>query len=145
MRIFRFLSTWARVLPAAVAALVWALAAATAVYWGLQLPRPSGGPAGAVGGAPSLAPEDMRGVQRALGQVLPMDADASRRFALLGVIAARSGQGSALLSIDGQPAQAFVQGQSLLEGWRLLRVNEGGVRLQSAGGTAMELELPSRP
>ena len=68
------------------------------------------------------------------------------RFQLLGVIAADSGQGSALLAVDGQPPQAFVQGQTVADGWRLQSVGQEGVRL-SAGqtGATLELALPVKP
>ena len=66
-----------------------------------------------------------------------------RRFQLLGVIAAESGQGSALLSVDGQPPQAFVQGQTVTEGWRLQSVGQTGVQLSAgADGAVLELPLP---
>lgn len=85
-------------------------------------------------------------VMRALGhtEATVVTPDVQRRFQLLGVIAADSGAGSALLAVDGQPAQAFVQGQTVLEGWRLQSVGREGVSLSSSGST-LELRLPERP
>ena len=73
-------------------------------------------------------------------------ADEQRRFQLLGVIAAPSGQGSALLIVDGQAPQAFVQGQMVVDGWRLQSVGKEDVRLSAgAEGASLELALPERP
>ena len=72
--------------------------------------------------------------------------DAQRRFQLLGVIAADSGHGTALLMVDGQPARAFVQGQDVGEGWRLQSVSASGVRLSAGqGGATLDLALPVKP
>ena len=87
-------------------------------------------------------------VLRALGHTDAQVAapDAQRRFQLLGVIAAGSGQGSALLAVDGQPPQAFVQGQTVTEGWRLQSLSQEGVRLSTGqGGATMALSLPLKP
>ena len=40
----------------------------------------------------------------------------SSRFELLGVVASASGQGSALIAVDGQPARAFKVGQTVADG-----------------------------
>ncbi len=91
---------------------------------------------------------DHGGLARALGHVgeARAEADEQRRFQLLGVIAAPAGRGSALLAVDGQPARAVVQGQAVVDGWRLQFVTQQGVRL-SAGqtGATLELALPVKP
>ena len=100
-----------------------------------------------VASAPLVAaPAGTAFAARALGQIQPAEAapDAQRRFVLRGVIASDSGRGSALLAVDGQPPQAFVQGQSVAEGWRLQSVSREGVRL-SADGATLDLTLPARP
>ena len=137
-----------RWLPAGAAAVLWALAAGSAVLWALHLPRQSEGAAfwSAVASAGPIAPTQA-GVARALGHADAVQAapEAHKRFQLLGVIAAGSGQGSALIAVDGQPAQAFVQGQSVAEGWRLQSLREGGARLSAGSGEGLDLALPAKP
>jgi len=85
------------------------------------------------------------GALRALGHTTRPVAspDAARRFQLLGVIAADSGQGSALLAVDGQPAKAFVQGQVVAEGWRLSWVSREKVHLSAGQGDGvLVLQMP---
>ncbi len=82
---------------------------------------------------------------RALGHADAAQAspESHKRFQLLGVIAAGSGQGSALIAVDGQPPQAFVQGQSVAEGWRLQSLISHGLVLQGEGAVGLlRLELP---
>lgn len=140
----RALDVSVRWLPASVAALLWALAAGSAVIWYLQLPRSGSEVDVSVSVTPVAPPVQGNGhVVRALGHTVVITAapEAQRRFQLLGVIAADSGQGSALLMVDGQPPQAFVQGQTVADGWRLQSVGQTGVRL-SAGPDDAVLELP---
>jgi len=135
----------ARVWPAASAALLWALAAGSVVFWWLHSPqldarsnqavRETAAAAGTSNGAAVL---------RALGQASASLAapDAQRRFQLLGVIAADSGHGSALLMVDGQPARAFVQGQTVVDSWHLRTLSPEGVLLGS-DGAQIQINLPS--
>ncbi len=86
-------------------------------------------------------------VERALGHTTaaPAAPDAQKRFAVLGVIASGSGQGSALLVVDGQPARAFRRGQEVADGWRLSSVGSTGVRLETIPpGAGVTLMLPER-
>ncbi len=135
--------------PAAAAALLWALAAASAVFWWLYSPEQDMRLAMPVREAPAAAGDATGAVLlRALGQaqVSVATPDAQRRFQLVGVIAADSGRGSALLVIDGRPAKAFVQGQDVGEGWRLQSVAATGVRLSAgSGAAALDLALPTKP
>ena len=134
--------------PAAVAALLWALAVGSVVFWWLHSPQHDARPNHPVGEASTAGASNSTAVARALGQssVSVAAPDAQRRFQLLGVIAADSGQGSALMMVDGQPAKVFVQGQDVGEGWRLQSVGAFGVRL-SAGqsGAKLDLALPVKP
>jgi general secretion pathway protein C len=139
-----------RWLPAGAAALLWALAAGSAALWWLHFPQREAVLSLPASEAP--APTTAQGaaaVARALGHTSAAVAtapDVQRRFQLLGVIAAESGHGSALLMVEGQPAQAFVQGQAVAEGWRLQSVSREGVRLSAAqGGASLDLALPVRP
>ena len=139
----------ARGWPAASAALLWALAAGSVVFWWLHSPRQDLGVSSPVRETPAASGvQSSAAVARALGHSTASVAapDAQRRFQLLGVIAADSGQGSALMMVDGQPAKVFVQGQDVGEGWRLQSVGAFGVRL-SAGqsGAKLDLALPVKP
>jgi len=135
--------------PASAALLVWALAAGSVVFWWLHSPRQDSALSSPVGEMSTISEAQTRAaVARALGQDKASAAqpDAQRRFQLLGVIAAESGHGSALMVVDGQPAQAFVQGQSVGEGWQLQSVNASGVRLSAGpGGATLALNLPIKP
>lgn len=135
-----------RWLPQATAALLWALVAATAVLWALHLPHNESAPVASVAPAPHSA-QDSSAVLRALGHTSSevTEPDASRRFVLQGVIATDAGHGSALIAVDGQPARAFVQGQAVVEGWRLQSVSPQEVRLAGAAQASLALRLPARP
>ena len=123
--------------PAVAASLLWGLAAASAVLWWLHWPRgqaltvplavqaAAGGPA-----------QPQSSVERALGHARPVAAtpDAQKRFTLLGVISADSGRGSALLSVDGQAPQAYLQGQWVVDGWRVHQLGPQQVQLSSSAG-----------
>jgi general secretion pathway protein C len=139
-----------RWLASGVAAVIWALAAGLAVLWGLHLPRALPAPDTTAQAQAPQATVDRAALARALGQTTAVAAapDVQKRFALLGVIATGSGRGSALLAVDGQPAQAFVQGQAVTEGWQLEAVRAEGVRLapaQGSQGQPIELALPVKP
>ena len=136
------------VAPALAAALLWAAAAGSMLLWWLHRPpaaAPEVAPAGwPAAGAAAPSPEALA---RALGQTqVPAAAapELHQRFVLLGVIGTEAGRGSALLAVDGQPAKAFVRGQSVAEGWRLDAVQPRLVRLTPEGGGAgLELALPA--
>ena len=138
-----------RWLPALAAAGLWALAAGAGVFWWLHLPQTDSAMPSPVSVMPvSSSTQGAASVLRALGhtQAVATAPDAQRRFQLLGVIAADSGQGSALLAVDGQPPQAYVQGQTVAEGWRLQSVGREGVSLSAGqGGATLDLALPVKP
>lgn len=136
-----------RVWPALVALLVWALAAGSAAVWWLHLPRDQGPTVALASPGPSSVAAAVPGaLERALGHTRGVAAapDVHQRFVLMGVIAAESGQGSALIRVDGQPARAFLRGQIVAEGWRLAAVGRNGVRLEpvQASGADVALTLP---
>jgi general secretion pathway protein C len=131
---------------------IWALAAASAVYWGLKT---SGVSAPAMPGALSIAsaaPAGPQALARALGGALAAPqasaeegAPAASRFALVGVVAARSQGGAALISIDGQEAQPVRVG-SPVEGELVLESVTGRRAVLSSAnhdGAKMTLELPA--
>ena len=103
----------------AVTLLVWALAAASIVYWGLRL-ADGGGPSVATPAAAAPPPVvDTQVVARLLGAVdaaAPQQASMASRFQLQGVLAGTSGGGAALIVVDGKPAQPFRVGSAIEEG-----------------------------
>jgi general secretion pathway protein C len=134
---------------------IWALVAATAVFWGLRLAvHPAATPAHTVASADNSA--GRADLTRLLGAP-PVEAtvaaatpEASSRFRLLGVMApkrtrsdAPSHGGVALIAVDGKPARAFAVGAHL-DGDLVLR----SVSLRTASiGTAQGpqtvlLEIP---
>lgn len=129
---------------------MWALVAASVVFWGLRLlVRAPSAPAYAVPVGDATA---VRGdLSRLLGGGLTTAAaapapEASSRFKLLGVVAPRSTSGDtgvALIAVDGKMPKAFVVG-SRLDGDLVLQ----SVSLRTAsigngaGAPAITLELP---
>lgn len=133
-----------RWLPAAVAALCWALTAGSAALWWVHAPQDGGQVAVSPGAAPMEAVNTTT-IFRALGHLTAAPeaaGDVQRRFQLLGVVAGASGRGAALLAVDGQPPQAFVQNQAVAEGWRVQSLTARGVVLQGLG-RQLQLELPN--
>ncbi len=132
---------------------LWLLAGASVVYWGLRLSAPAMGvPVPAVAAAPPTP--DAQALARLLGAVTadapvaaPVAAVASR-FALVGVLAGRSsGAGAALIAVDSQPAKPFRIGAKVDAGLVLQSVGPRQARLGAAlrGPTLVTLEVPNRP
>lgn len=131
---------------------VCALAAASAVYWGLKAwgaPAPAVIPALAVA---SAQPVDAKALARALGGGLAPAQEsaqevspAASRYALLGVVAGSSEGGAALISVDGQEATPVRVGAAVEGGLVLESVTGRQAVLSSGGddGAKMTLELPS--
>lgn len=130
---------------------VWAVVAATTVFWGLRLAtRPQPLPpqaAVAVSGLPQggdltrLFGAPPPPVVEAAPAAPPPDA----RFKLLGVVAPAAGQhaGLALLAVDGRPARALAPGERVDGDWTLRSIAHRRVELTpAAGGPSMVLELP---
>ena len=138
--------------PAFMSACMGCAAAASVVYWVLQFP--SGGTASSVplvSNPASMArpagAEDTAHLQRAWGVkgLAPvMSVAQSSRYQLLGVVAGASGQGSALLAVDGQPPKAYRPGQVVAPGWVLHSVGHRLARLAPSqqGTPTVILELP---
>jgi general secretion pathway protein C len=94
---------------------LWAAAAASAVFWGLRLSAPPASlPALAVLPAPAVP--DAQGLARLLGAVpaavgaspAAPSASLASRFVLIGVLSGRqSGGGAALIAVDGRPAKPY--------------------------------------
>lgn len=128
---------------------LWALVAATAVYWGLKLTTP-----GAVPDAAPLARTetmaDPAAVARLLGasptvaQATPV-ASLSSRFTLVGVVADSSHRGAALIAVDGRPARPFRVGTAVDESLVLQSVDARRAVLAAGadGPAVLTLELPA--
>jgi len=71
-------------------------------------------------------------------------ASLSSRFALLGVVAGRSNQGAALISVDGKPGRPYRVGSKIEEGLILQAVEPRRARLAPAAdaGTSLMIEMP---
>jgi general secretion pathway protein C len=136
-----------------VSMLVWALVAASAVFWGLRLfTRASPVP-------PQTQVAELSGTARGeIGRVLGVDAapqeaaaqpesTADARFNLVGVVSplgpAAGGGGVALISVDGKPPKAYKLG-AVVDGQNVLQaVNARGASLGLLGGPALvALNIP---
>ena len=129
-----------------------ALAAASAVYWGLKgWAQAAPSTIAVVAMAPPAAPSP-QALARALGGGLAPAvaaqvavAPAEGRYALLGVVAARQHAGSALISVQGQEAQPVRVGQPVDDAFMLKSVTKRSAVLAPLGGGSQKftLELPS--
>ncbi len=128
---------------------LWALVAASAVYWGLKLTARAGAVAAPVA-VRTPPPADPVAVARLLGsspkgpEGVPV-ASVSSRFVLTGVVASRNRQGAALIAVDGKPAKPFGVGAAVEEGLVLQSV-EGRRAVLAAtmeGPATVTLELPA--
>jgi general secretion pathway protein C len=139
-------------MPLRVSAFViWALVAASVVFWALRLGArgPSAPPYTVPVGDSLPARGDL---SRLLGSAPAASGpaaapEASSRFRLVGVAAplASAPQGIALVSIDGKPARPFRVGAHV-DGDLLLRsvAQRSAVFGPASGGTAFTLEIPPR-
>jgi general secretion pathway protein C len=130
--------------------LLWGLAAAAAVYWGLKLGTGSAATAPAAVPARGAVVADPAAIARLLGSgpgvatAAPVPSLASR-FSLVGIATGRSRtSGVALISVDGKPAKPFRVGSTIDEGL-LLQAVEGRRAVLAAslqGPPVLTLELP---
>ena len=130
--------------PGLLAALVWAAAAAGVMYWGLLLAAPKTLPVLGLSSPPVLQGQSTPAVVKALGgatAAAQAPTPISTQYKLLGVIASGTGQGSALIAVDGQPPKAFRVGQDVNDGLKLVSLTPRQAHLQSSG-QALVLDLP---
>ena len=128
-----------------------ALAAASAVYWGLKGWAQAAPSTIAVVAMAHPATPSPQALARALGGGLALApaqvavAPAEGRYALLGVVAARQHAGSALISVQGQEAQPVRVGQPVDDAFMLQSVTKRSAVLAPLGGGSQKftLELPS--
>jgi general secretion pathway protein C len=126
---------------------VWALAAGSALYWGLKLfiataPVPPRTPVAAQAAVPRGDLTRLLGVDApAPVAAAPNEPPPDARFQLIGVLSPKSRQaaaeGVALIAVDGKPAKAFrvgavVDGQTVLQS-----VGARGAQLGPRGGVTL--------
>lgn len=72
--------------------------------------------------------------------------DAASRFRLTGIIASRTGQGVALIAVDGQQPKPYRVGSQVDAGWVLQSVQTRQVALgpDAKAAPSLRLELPAR-
>ena len=131
----------------AVTLLVWALATASIVYWGLQLAGGHGPGISAPGPMPPPVVVDTQTVARLLGAVEaapPPKVSAASRFVLQGVIAGSPGGGAALIVVDGKPAQPYRVGSAIEDGLVLQSAVARRAQLAATrdGPTLITLDMP---
>ena len=139
--------------PAATATTaLWALAAASAVFWGLRLAAPPDAPAPPpVADTPQAAP-DPAALARMRGAVSPPAAavaapEAASRVALRGVVADADQQGVAAIAGAGKPPRPFRVGATVADGYVLQSLEARAAALGASAGSApaFTLQLPTRP
>ncbi|MEO7336200.1 MAG: hypothetical protein ABIV63_06435 [Caldimonas sp.] len=136
---------------------IWALIAATVVFWGLRLfvhATPAPGNAVAVGGAVSGGGDLTRllGAPPVAAQTAIVTPDAGARFHLLGIMAPRravagaKAQGVALIAVDGKPPRAYAVGAHLDSDLVLQSVSLRTASIgRSEGAQTLLLEIPRLP
>ena len=129
---------------------LWALCGVSLAWWGLRLTQGSapGRAPLAVSQAPVL---DAQALARLLGaDAVPSSgavAAAPTRLVLLGVLAGTvSGDGAALIAIDGKPAKPYRVGREVEPGLIVQSLGAREARLGAAldGPATMTLELPRK-
>ncbi|MDM0011339.1 type II secretion system protein N [Variovorax sp. J22P168] len=139
--------------PSATATtLLWALAAASIVFWGLRLAAPADAPAPPVVSGSAQAAPDPAALARMLGAVPAQSVavaapDAASRFVLLGVVADLDRQGAALIAVDGKPPRPFRVGAAVADGYVLQALDARAATFGTSAGSApaFTLQLPTRP
>lgn len=128
---------------------VWAVVAASAVYWALKLVKPAPAPQATVVAAAGALRGDL---SRVLGaepeEAGPVESPESSRFELLGVVASRSAlsDGVALIAVDGKAPKAFRVGAAIDGDTVVQSVRQREVLLGPRGGDAtVSLDLSTPP
>lgn len=129
---------------------LWALAAASAVFWGLRLSAPAAGPA-PVAAVPEQVLPDAQALAKLLGAHAAPDAPAAptaaSRLVLLGVLAGKTGDGAALIAVDGKSPKHYRVGAAVEPGLVLQSLGRREARLGATvdGASTLTLELPRQP
>ena len=139
-------------LPRLAAFALAALAAASAVYWGLKWPTQRLD----IQATPLVAQEapamDPVALARVLGGGLPTSVEpatpavpiAATRLTLVGVVATSRQAGTALISVDGKPARPYRVGAKVEDGLVLYSVGPRRASLAASanGPPSLTIELP---
>lgn len=134
-----------------VAFVVWAVVAASIVFWGLRLgdrgrALPDGATVADTGGAPSADLSRLFGPPTPKINAAAVLPPAPARYKLLGVVTPRRAGDTelalALISVDDKPAKAYRIGAQVEADVVLTEVRARGVSLGPRGGPALALELP---
>ena len=141
-----------RMLARLCAFLVWAMVAATSVFWGLRLlvrspPAPARAVAVNDGEAARGDLTRLLGAAPVVAVAGAASPEANARFRLLGIMAPKSNatnrQGFAVIAVDGKPPRAFAVGARVDGDLVLQSVSWRAVSIGPAQGVpAMTLELP---
>ena len=131
---------------------VWAVAAASAAYWAMKFAGADPSVPRVAAASRQPAPVDPMVVARLLGHTAgpvtsaaaPAQPSAPSRFNLVGVVAARSQRGTALIAVDGKPAKPYRVGSAIDEGLVLQSVQPRRATLGPSldGPASVTLELP---
>lgn len=118
------------------AGLVWVLAGASALYWGLRIASPSNKTQPTTVSASPVFQADPATVARFLGahsndKPTTVSSSMRSRFVLLGVLADKSGAGAALIAADDKPPKPFRVGSEVVPGYQLQSVKSRIATLQS--------------
>ena len=137
--------------PRLAAFLLAALAAASAVFWGLKWSGQGNDRQVAslpAAEAPALDPQALAralgGGQIAQAAAAPPVANAASRLALIGVVAINRQSGTALIAVDGKPARPYRVGAVVEDGLVLQSVGPRRALLAQRmdGPPSVTLELP---
>lgn len=128
--------------------ILWSLAGASLVFWGLRVAAPVDAAMVAVAD-PAAVSVDPQALARVLGvgpaQPVAAVAAAPSRYTLQGLLAGRdSGLGAAVIAVNGQAAKAFAVGAQVDNGLVLQSVGVQQARLGPSrqGNATVTLELP---
>ncbi|MEJ5028516.1 type II secretion system protein N [Comamonas sp. MYb69] len=138
--------------PRLAAGLLWAGAAALAVFWGLKLSAPRQVLSAPQAGGPAQVQVDGAAMARLFGvqDGAPVAAPAApTRWRLLGVMVGKdSGGGAAVIAVDDQPAKVFRVGTVVADGLVLQALRSDAPRAVSLGAgvdgpAAVTINLPA--
>ncbi len=120
-----------------------AIVSAIAAYWVIKIltPQPTAAPP-PLAATPPREPNPTL-TARLFGLIQAPQVAAVSNITVAGVFAAGK-SGSAVLVVDGKPARAYVIGQEVSPGLRLVEVQPEVVVLEGSGGARQELRVPAR-
>ncbi len=134
-----------------VTLVVWALAAASAVFWALKFVPAPGAPTAlpiAGSGTPAVDPDAVARLLGAnAGAPAALATRGPSRYVLLGVVADRDHHGAALIAVDGKPPKPFRVGATVDNGLLLQSVAPRrallGPGLGAPASVTLDLPLPT--